>query len=269
MRTVIPFSGGVDSTYVAWKALTQGTDDITLLMARAEQKSNMASFRGGKEMRTAKGAESALAVARYLQRSFRKLKIEQFEIDLSEETNVDVPGAGQLSVVQAARMCNAGKADKVLATYERDNDGTIWGPCKDLVWRTSALLARDNFKRIATRGRIEFPLIEMGYSQAHAMRDFTPELYALTFSCDRAKNGGPCGECYKCAKRKFLSQKIKEGLGPDEIAAFCKAKSTTPKGWIPMKIWLKEFVPEFHPLWDMETPPYLKMPEYPEAYGAS
>lgn len=265
MRTIIPFSGGLDSTYLLWRTLTETDDEVTILISKAEHVPICVPLRTSKESRQESGRDNPAKPANWLAQNVRRFNVLVEEVSCDHETNVDIPSIGQLSVAMCATWCNEGRFDNVMVAWEHDNDGTLRGAMKDFRHGPSCLVSLETFKRIAKRGRIEFPLIAMNYSQAHAITELPTALFETTFSCDRGVGGAPCGECYKCCKRKFILDRLQAGDTPDDIAAFCRLKSTTPEGWVPMKIWLKEFVPEFRPHWDMETPPY-PIPEYPTHY---
>jgi 7-cyano-7-deazaguanine synthase in queuosine biosynthesis len=265
-KTIMPFSGGLDSTYALWKTLRETDDAVTVVTITGQHHDTRKPLRASAGLLSPHGWEKAKQVADAVAAATRAFSFEVKEVNADLDTNQFVPGVGQVSLRMATDRVNSGEFDCVAATYEMDNDGTLWGGTKSFQFLTSAMVAHENFKRYATRGRIEFPLIEMGYTQAVALRDLPPSLYALAFSCDRGVvEGAACGRCYKCCKRKFFKILLDGGQTVDDIRNLWRDRSTTPDGWVPMKLWLGEYIPEYLSWWDPDTPPY-PMPSYPQAY---
>ncbi len=135
----------------------------------------------------------------------------------------------------AVEKVNLNELDRIIITHEKENDGNAnrgprgkEGP--------GSWLAHDLFVANATRGSVEFPLIEADYHHGVAISEMPTDLLALVTSCNSQND--PCF-CFKCSKRRFFARQLESGKTMPEIAEYVRQKSALPNGnWLTMKTWL-------------------------------
>jgi 7-cyano-7-deazaguanine synthase in queuosine biosynthesis len=269
MRTIIGNSGGLDSTYALWKLLSTTDDEVTVVLLNTDgltdqvmQKFDVRSFNGRHS--NAVRFQRVQAIVGWLSANVRPCTLVNVDVD---ETillpGIDYPNNPNTAIVEwAVAKINAGEADKVIVTTERENDGYSNGGT--ITTRApGATAARSRFVEKASRGEISFMLLDSGYHQGVALRELPQALIGLTHSCD-VQGSEPCGVCFKCSKRKFFTEAIASGKTDEEIRAKVASKSELPNGrWRSMKYWIAEEVPT------CRTPAMDKtwdVPSWPSSY---
>ena len=248
MKTIIGNSGGLDSTYALWKLLTATTDDVTVVLlntddltANVRQKFDVRSFNSAQS--NASRMTRVQAIVQWLSTNVRPCTLIEVPLDASVlRRGVEYPNNPQTVIVDwAVKKINAGEADRVIVTTERENDGFSNGGTVSSR-APGALAARDRFAVDATRGQLSFMLLDMNYHQGMAIREMPAALYALTRSCD-SHEPEPCGVCFKCSKRKFFAEAIAGGKTDEQIRQKIAEKSELANGrWRSMKHWIAEEV---------------------------
>jgi hypothetical protein len=266
MRTIIGNSGGLDSTYALWKLLSTTADDVTVVLLNTDgltqqvlNKFDVRSFNsiGNNTVR----AQRVQNIVNWLSANVRPCTIENVSLDEANlRRGIDYPNNPQTAIVEwAVVKINAGLADKVVVTTERENDGYSNGGT--ITTRApGAMAARARFVDNATRGKIDFMLLDAGYHQGVAMREMPQALIDLTHSCD-SQEDAPCGVCFKCSKRKFFAEAVARGETDEQIRQKVASKSELPEGrWRSMKHWIAEEVSTCRytasdKIWDMPVWP--------------
>ena len=266
MRTIIGNSGGLDSTYALWKLLSTTNDDVTVVLLNTDdltpqvrQKFDVRSFNSAQSNATR--MDRVRFIVDWLNANVRPCTL--IEVGLNETVlrrGVEYPNNPQTVIVDwSVNKINANEADKVIVTTERENDGFSNGGT--IASRApGAITARDRFVADATRGELNFILLDMNYHQGMALRELPTDLYALTRSCD-SPAPEPCGVCFKCSKRKFFAEAISQGKTDEEIRSYVALKSELPNNrWRSMKFWIAEDVPtcayqSVDKTWDMPVWP--------------
>lgn len=249
MKTIIGNSGGLDSTYALWKLLTTTNDDVTVVLLNTDdltgevmRKFDVRSFNSAQS--NSSRAARVRSIVNWLSTNVRPCTLSEVRLDATVlRRGVEYPNNPQTIIVDwAVQKINAGEADKVVVTTERENDGFSNGGT--IASRApGAIAAKDRFVADATRGELSFILLDMNYHQGVAIRELPAELYALTRSCD-SPAPEPCGVCFKCSKRKFFAEAISQGKTDEEIRSYVALKSELPNNrWRSMKFWIAEDVP--------------------------
>ena len=272
MRTIIGNSGGLDSTYALWKLLSTTDDEVTVVLLNTDgltdqvlKKFDVRSFNS--MHKNAQRAQRVQNIVNWLSANVRSCNVVNVGLDESTlRRGIEYPNNPQTAIVEwALAKINAGEADKVIVTTERENDGYSNGGT--ITSRApGAMAARARFVDNATRGEISFMLLDANYHQGVAMREMPQALIDLTHSCD-SQEDAPCGVCFKCSKRKFFAEAIAQGKTDEGIRAKIAAKSELPDGrWRSMKHWISEEVstcryPAMDKTWDMPVwPTSYKVP---------
>jgi 7-cyano-7-deazaguanine synthase in queuosine biosynthesis len=248
MRTIIGNSGGLDSTYALWKLLTTTTDDVSVVLLNTDdltqdvrRKFDVRSFNSSQS--NADRTTRVQSIVQWLSANVRSCALVEVRLDASLlRRGIEYPNNPQTVIVDwAVKKINAGEANKVIVTTERENDGFSNGGT--IATRApGAIAARDRFVADATRGELSFMLLDMNYHQGMAIREMPAALYALTRSCD-SPSPEPCGVCFKCSKRNFFAEAIAGGKTDNEIRSYIASKSELENGrWRTMKDWLKDDV---------------------------
>lgn len=266
MRTIIGNSGGLDSTYALWKILSTTDDEVTVVLLNTDgltnevvRKFDVRSFNS--EQPSKRRGVRVQSIVEWLSQNVRPCTLVEAQIEPSLlRRGIEHPNNPQTIIVDwAIQRINAGLADRVIVTTERENDGYSNGGTIGSR-APGALAAHDRFVSDATRGQLSFLLLDMNYHQGVAIRELPPELFALTRSCDRAEYY-PCEVCFKCSKRKFFAEAIARGETDEQIKQKVASKSELPDGrWRTMKHWIAEEVPTcitppIDKTWDMPVWP--------------
>jgi 7-cyano-7-deazaguanine synthase in queuosine biosynthesis len=247
-KTILNFNGGLDSTYVLWKLLAETQDDVTALTYRfPEKNATLEVAMHDDDVIQEKKIEEVKSVVNWLKtniRDFTHTIIDYDDTYLDDVTDFGDTHFPKTIEVYVVKYGVQNDYDKIVSSFEKENDGFSYMRYHDIETpkRPAASSAKGVFKKIATKGEISFPLLDMKYHQAYALRELPTTLLNLTKSCD-ANNGLPCGICFKCSKRKFFIQCIGEGKTNEEIQSVIDENSITPDGkWISMKWWLRDYI---------------------------
>jgi len=247
MKTIVNFSGGLDSIYVLWKELTTTDNKVTAIYYSGENFTNeqIAEF---PSLQITTGKSAALRwmycqqIAEVIKRESRDFTLVKEMYDLSIIKNITHTYAPIVRAIQTIKNINNGQFDRFMAGISRDNDG--WYIDSN---DSSSSAVVDCFANNATRGEIYLPLIESNYTPAHAFAELPESLLTIHRSCDNnlySTKNISCHNCYKCHMHKFAKKLMSEGKTPDEIYDIYTEKSIMPNGmWKSQKIWLSEEVP--------------------------
>jgi hypothetical protein len=267
MKTIIPFSGGLDSTYALWKVLTDTQDEVTAVCfsfaaTSAEDRANLEVSRFS-TFDDSESLQKMRSVIEWLRLNVRDFIFEELPISadyfLPDQSRKNSP-SGCLTRYAISRI-NAKEIDQIIVTNEKENDGFSNGGSffseegDVVVRRTGAWNAYEEFVANATRGKISFPLIDSNYTQGTALKELPAELIQMTAHKEHAETW------FKGEKRKFFKKLVDEGKTNEEMYQIYMSKCVTSDGrWISMKDWIlnpDSLEGEIHPdrKWDMPTWP--------------
>jgi hypothetical protein len=252
MKTFVSLSGGLDSTYLLWKLLSETTDEVTALFVdltdatpRLIQKYDIRSFEFsdcGDDYKN-----YITDVANWLKANVRdfNLIIEPISTDYLVR-GIGSPNNPPAYITRyAIQHINDGIYDRLCLSNEWENDGYANGGSVT-TRRNGAWVAHEIFVAEAQRGRVNFTLLDMDYNQAYALNEMPEELLAIL----KQKNG------VKLLKQEWFKRHLLDGKLPSEIGALAKSKCVLPNGkWHSMKMWLTGHEPDQDSQWDMPTWP--------------
>jgi hypothetical protein len=256
MKTLVSLSGGIDSTYLLWKLLSTTQNEITALNVDIStsdpnywMKYDIRGFskKDGEESQLDK-VNSIVAWLKANVRDFTLVREPLMAIYLSKDLHF--PNNPQsYSIRYALPRINNGTMDKVCLSCEWENDGFSDGGTVGLNRSQGSWTALEIFKSGATRGSLEFTLLDMDYNQAYALSEMPKELidlcrYPLKFTQ------------WETAKVSWFKGQLNQGKTPAEAGAIAKAKCTLPDGkWFTMKAWVLGQEPNSSNTWNMPTWP--------------
>jgi 7-cyano-7-deazaguanine synthase in queuosine biosynthesis len=271
MKSIVSFSGGIDSTYVLWKELTETSNDVLAVYFVAPNMADHLSER--KEIRALTPFRPAYEIAKRIPNYVKLIQSHTRPFDTSivyyDMTKLVDPKTGSnnsavLRVKWAVDRINRGIADRFISGHCRDNDAYSEGNGASIDGQTGSNLSMHVFRQIATRGEYLMPLIDSNYSVAHAFAELPQEIIDANLSCEDPRTENNCGYCYGCSYHKLAKDKLASGMTPDQFFNFVMNKSVLPNGfWDSPKRWLCEEIPNYGGRPDMKPWP---MPQWPNSY---
>lgn len=250
MKTVIAFSGGLDSTYVLWKLLSSTDDEVTAIHVDTTGVSPSTRYRY--DLRAFDGGnDNAQLVVDWLQANVRSFTYIRHDFDEAYVVRgiQDVNNTQTYLVRYLATLINDGQYDQLVCCPEKENDGYANGGTI-FSRRPGGMAARDLFISLATRGKIDFPLIETNYTQAVALKGLPKDLSAIVYAQGTSQFG------FKLQKKMWFQTLVWSGKTPEEIWDIYYAKCTAVPGkWHSMKFWVLGQEPTEATTWDMPTWP--------------
>jgi hypothetical protein len=256
MKTLVTLTGGMDSTYLLWKLLSETSDEITAVnfdLANTDpyllQKYNVRSFT--REDFSLGQTDKVIQVSMWLKANVRNftfvkepLSLEFLAKDLALPNNT----AGYFARYAIPKI-NNGDFDHMCLSHEWDNDGLSNGGTIGTSRRPGSWVARELFIANATRGSIEFTLLDMDYNQAYALSEMPKPLVDLVRypkSLNQLKND----------KTSWYKGQLNQGKTPKEAGDFAKSKCILPSGkWHSMRYWVAGQQPNELNTWDVPTWP--------------
>jgi hypothetical protein len=257
MKTILTFSGGVDSTYLLWKLLTTTDDEITAVFVDTSSLSFPEAARYDLRAFFNSNLETAQTAAAWLQANCRSFTF----LNQTFDTSFCVRGYGNVNSPQtyitrfAVPRINVGEFDRLVCTSEKENDGWSNGGTVD-TRRPGSFAARDLFVASATRGSIEFPLIASNYTQANALTEMPSDLLNIVDHCTVGDGS------YKCKKKQWFQNLLDQGNTPEQCydAWYANCTNAYTGKWFSMKLWLTDQPATAENTWNM--------PEWPTSYSA-
>jgi len=196
---VLMFSGGVDSTYLAWKLLTEKSDPEGVHLHYVSIRNNCENIWKHEDVATKKIVEY-----------FRKQKLKfEFSTSIFEFFGFPCPGFdSDLLLVVAQKVCMNVYGHKIsvllgwtphdiqrpeiMDRSERHVSQNIWHS-----------LVQSMANRDRVNDELSFPLIDWNITKDIMIKEMPKELLDLTWSC-RFGVDSPCGHCHSCNERKSI-----------------------------------------------------------------
>lgn len=206
MNTLIMFSGGADSTYLAYKLLTETTDNITLLSVISDSRF------GSHDVNWAIDSKRKYFLLKLIQKlhQYRKFNFILTPVDSNKITCFEEDKWCQYGMKHVAEDFNNGKYDK-LAT------GISWEQMDGKFFKNSNARGLSSFingnrvfKKYFQRGVFWNPLVDndfhQNYNRWHVINHLPKDLYDDSLICSKPtytyNNNIPtshnCGVCSKC-----------------------------------------------------------------------
>ena len=215
-RTLLSFSGGIDSTYIAWKILTETDDELTCLFLHVPDREGML-FQGDTFL-----YEQSLILVEELKkiRDFKFIMKQCRKDEITDELNCFYT----FFINFAAPYLNNNIFDRIVTGHSWEQAGQKILKNYD---RSPVSIAGERlFNKLVTRGELWNPLAThdyvQNYSKAHAITQLPKEILEKSFSCsfpfkDSKNNLKPCNICYKCLWNIHINNMLESGKTPEEI----------------------------------------------------
>ena len=220
MRTLVSFSGGLDSTYTLWWLLKNTNDDVTALFLDESYLTE--------SYLTSRGAVNAPYIPNLVSelqkiRTFELKTVNAYEFGPDETKEVWI-------LRYIAPKINDGTYDRV--TFGLGDVGTKFEettPALDKIPRVYIALERE-FAKIANRGEIYFHYLKYNETRVHATINLPDNVKSLAITCSRSQiqSDGTlvrCGRCRKCVQETVIEASLAAGKTTEEtVAAFVAAR---------------------------------------------
>lgn len=256
MKTLVAFSGGVDSLYVLWNELTKTNHEVTAVFYTGEKidsamrnKFNIINvesqaFANARSIQLKDIADKIMKATR--QFTFIKESIEPELLDTDIDNPLLLNHAATLRTAMAVKKINAGTYDCFLTGISKDNDGYLIKRNGFKNNESASSLAMKYFIKNAKRGELRMPLCDSDYTVAQAIKELPDWLVAINRSCQMTLSSTitACNNCYKCITHEYARDLLKDGKTLQEIYNLYMKKSILPNGqWKSQQVWIAEEVP--------------------------
>lgn len=195
MKSLVSFSSGYDSLYIAWKILTETNNHVTLCFfdfSMVRQPSDENSFELYNHQSHKINSQRS---HKYLSKNIRKCDIR---VHLQKHMDSKYDHARQF-VKTAVDWINEGEYDEIV-----HGSSGLYSPRSKVV--------RKEFENFASRGSIRFPLIEERKTIADLIYELPEDLQSYAFSCNRSSDFNfECGRCHKCIRNNIIKKQKKLG----------------------------------------------------------
>lgn len=270
MKTIVSFSGGLDSIYVLWKELTETTNDVlAVYFVSPVMGPDSAKYK----IKSMNSNSASIAIAAKIPSLCNLIKSKTRPFDLSivyydlaklVDPSVGSNNTASLRMRWAVDRLNMGMADRFVAGNCRENDSFGHGDRSSKDGQTGSNASMIEFKDIANRGEYVFPLFDMNYTLAHAYAELPQDVSGSHLSCDIPNAEEPCGVCFKCSYHQLMKKKLADGNTPEQIFDFFMEKSVMSNGmWCSPKKWVYEELNVTYNLGEVNPWP---MPQWPNSY---
>jgi hypothetical protein len=220
MRTLVSFSGGLDSTYTLWWLLKNTNDDVTALFLDESYLTE--------SYLTSRGVVNAPYIPNLVSelqkiRTFEFKTVNAYEFGPDETKEVWI-------LRYIAPKINDGTYDKV--TFGTGDVGSRLEnstPAFDRIPRGYIALQRE-FAKIANRGEIYFHYLKYNETRVHATINLPDNVKSLILACSgpQIQSDGTlvrCGTCNKCVQDAVIESSLAAKKTIEEtISAFVAAR---------------------------------------------
>lgn len=249
-KTILLTSGGVDSTFVLYKLLTETDDEVSVVMfERLAKHPELVRLMLLKKEQNAKFPKLMAEM----------LKIRPFTINRELVTPDMVTEETSHYYTYFVNWCapgvNSGKYERLASgrTWEQFDTNHMKGKLGSPAHYAAQRLLT---KLCGGKGELWNPLIThefiKNYARSDALKVLPKEIMALTNSCadpvviDDGASTKPCGECYRCLWDIKVNELLKAGWNSDQINLWRKLKGLQYGGgnnisapyrfWIPLEV---------------------------------
>lgn len=250
-KSLVLFSGGLDSTYVLYKMLSETDDEITALTLQRDYDS---------EVKIAYPPINFLRLPKLIE-ELRKIRnfTHIMKTVTEEEINPITDHTYTYFINYAAPFLNDGTYNRIVTgrtSEQRDKFVKVFAD-KIIGGSPANIAATRLWKSIVTQGEVYNPLQtnvwHENFNKWHTSYYLPTNLYKLTSSCstpiaiDDGKWNTACGQCYKCLWDEKVTQLISLGYTAIMIDEWRKLKAydyglrknlINQSIWAPMRIWL-------------------------------
>jgi hypothetical protein len=242
MKTVLLFTGGFDSTYLAYKILTDTSDELSLYVMKAERFSPYNPDWAA----TPYMFNNISAVISELKK-IRKFEVIEETVDVNQIT-FDIDNPNSYAVYKLIPKINDGTYDRIATGHSYDHCSMRYFKYLDMPGVGGDKMAKKLFENTAKRGSLWFPFIthdiHKNYGKYHAIKNLPENLKSKTISCLSATStsSGPCGRCGKCEINNVTKNFMSKGYTSDDIQSWMEEKSLEYGGGnrnAPPPLWIR------------------------------
>ena len=220
-KNLILFSGGLDSSYLAYKLLTDTSDEITLLAVVSEN--------GLCEGINRQQVLNMQPLIKEL-KSIRNFDMKYLYADSSEVTSIEMDRWNTFPMYKFASEFANGTYDKLVS-------GTTWEQCDGAFFKHSSvrgypkhLDAQKIFSSLTDKGSLWNPLmthdIHQNFNRWHVLKYLPENLSSKSISCSAGKTeDSRCGQCDKCALNSRVRTMIGNGATASDVDDWRRTKS--------------------------------------------
>lgn len=195
------FSGGIDSTYLAWKYLSTGTENLHL---------HHVSIRHDTEKMWQFQDESVRRILHYFIEQDFKFEYSESKFEMLGWIQNGYDSDTLMLVAQKLAQNFDDQVQVVMGWNPTDMrrssiDDRARRNVSANIWSALVESARN---RHQIEKKIHFPLIENKLTKIEMIKEIPQSLLDLTWSCRRPKDGNPCERCHACKDIKIAEIKI-------------------------------------------------------------
>lgn len=219
MKTLLAFSGGLDSSYILWKLLTETTEEVTVFYQ------NNANI--DQNLFTEDDASKSSMIWAVVE-EYKKIRPFQYVeyFTRPDELHPQLKHRNLLIIIQNYKKINDGTYDKLVfgSSYEDRHIKVV----PHLDWTPTYYAERRLFKHVCTRGELSYPLCDgtwhKNYTKAYAMLNLPDEYKNLILSCNkpifdetRPNKARNCETCKRCLLNRKYEEMLTSGYTPAQI----------------------------------------------------
>lgn len=254
MKTLLSFSGGIDSTYVLWKLLHDTDDQVT------------AAYLDVSEIEKELFTDRSPLKLEMVQQIVDKLKSEVRDFDFivhkvkEEDVIPELKHNSLIFISYAAPMVNDGTYDRMAngCSYEDKHQRIV----PHLEFTPAYYAEQRLFDQLCTRGSLWRPLIDhewhYKYNRLCAILNLPKSIMRETHSCDSIRKAHTvegiqykkCNKCHKCLVNRKYIELYKQGMTLEQITDWREERSyhygheglmAFYKNWIGIEMGLKPY----------------------------
>jgi len=244
MKTIMMFSNGADSAFIAHKILTETTDELTTLTLVNDPSGTVSwAPRGRFLMRFDALIEELQKI-----RPFTSIKKTVLQSEIHPENDNHYLYA----VEYVAPFMNNGTYDRFVTgrTWEQQNQSLFKG--STLKGTPTYFASKNLWNKLVTQGTAWDPLVDgsfyEGFNRWHILKYLPENIRRHTISCHNPKINSDgisvtdCGKCYKCLWEQKTQEFIDNGYTAEQLNAWRRLKSLDYGGGnnvsCPIRFWL-------------------------------
>ena len=203
-KTCISITGGVDSTYLLYKTLSETQDDVTAFHVDFTELTPEIDSANLEKM-------SAQNVVNWLKTNVRNFMFENIAAVSKEDMGYY---STKEALKQGQKYIEKGFDKFLIGKATEDNSKVVKSPTGNDAFIKQL---KETFLN-----KVFMPLVELNQGKPHAIANLPKNLYNITLKCGKCtiENGmvTPCGSCtFKCKYVAFCEEKLNDGWTPDKV----------------------------------------------------
>jgi 7-cyano-7-deazaguanine synthase in queuosine biosynthesis len=217
MKTLLSFSGGLDSTYVLWNLLTKTDEEVTAVFIDYRFLSSGIDIESYLIPYGEMAADNVVSWLKHNAREFRYIKKLMYSVKDDEENILNF-------IRYAAPMVNDETYDKLAIGLQYEESGIEHladNPGENRGTERRAKITK-LFSEQCDRGEIQLPLADWKEGKPHAIANMPSDLIDLVLTCKDPSVGHNnnlvnCGKCFRCLWVEKIQTMLTTGMTADQI----------------------------------------------------